>query len=328
MNTRHVVFGAGPLARAVASELLRTGRTVTMVSRRGTSIEGAAALAGDAADPSFAADATRGAAVVYQCAQPPYHRWSAEFPALQESILGATAASRSRLVVANNLYSYGDPRGAVITEGSSERPNSVKGRVRKAMADAALDAHCRGKVEVALSRPSDYFGPGYDVLGDTVFARALAGRPARLVGAADVPHTFSYVPDAGRAMATLGTSELAWGEVWIPPVQPALTQRSLAQLAWQASGRSGSARIQVAGRATLGALGLVSPTLREMKEMLYEFERPFIVDSSKFESTFGVQATPMEDAISATVEYYRARRESRRGAARSERAAIAGRSGR
>jgi hypothetical protein len=39
---------------------------------------------------------------------------------------------------------------------------------------------------------------------------------------------------------------------------------------------------------------------------MYEFEKPFVVDSSKFERAFGVTATPMADAIKASVAWYRA----------------------
>lgn len=308
MSGRHVIFGSGPLGSAVATELVHRGLDVAFVNRSGRApVAGTTAVAGDATDSLFAAEVTRGASVVYQCAQPPYHRWAEEFPALQSSILGAVAANGARVVIGDNLYCYGQPEGP-IREDSPQNPTTRKGRVRKAMADAALAAHAAGDLEVAISRPSDYVGPGYEVLGATLFRRALAGKPVQLLGRADAVHSFSYVPDVGRAMAILGTSETAWGEVWIPPVQPPMIQGQLAQRVWQAAGQTGDARMMVSGRALTSVLGLFNRSIRETVEMLYEFEKPFVVDSSKFESAFRVTATPLDDAIATTVASFRTER--------------------
>ena len=306
MTGRHVVFGSGPLGTAVAKELLHRGESVALVNRSGkATVSGVEVIVGDAYDPAFAANAVRGAAVVYQCAQPAYHRWTEDFPRLQQAILDAAAAEGARLVIADNLYSYGDPAGSVITETSPEKPTAKKGLLRKMMADAALQAHRDGTVEVALSRPSDYFGPGYDIMGDNVFRRAVAGRRMHLVGSATAPHSFSFVPDAGKAMAILGTSELSWGQVWIPPVQPAMTQQAFADQVWSLAGQPGRGRTGVLGRSGVALLGMVSKPIRELREMLYGFERPFIVDSSKFESTFGVAPTPLDQALGETLAWYR-----------------------
>jgi nucleoside-diphosphate-sugar epimerase len=51
--------------------------------------------------------------------------------------------------------------------------------------------------------------------------------------------------------------------------------------------------------------GLFVPEAREAVEMMYEFEKPFVVDSSRFEKAFGLKATPLNESIPATVEWYR-----------------------
>ena len=40
--------------------------------------------------------------------------------------------------------------------------------------------------------------------------------------------------------------------------------------------------------------------------MMYEFEKPFVVDSSKFTKAFGVEGTPLREAIKTTVAWYKA----------------------
>ena len=53
------------------------------------------------------------------------------------------------------------------------------------------------------------------------------------------------------------------------------------------------------------ALGLVSPMMRGLAEMAYEFEQPFVLDTTKYQSTFGTAATPLATAIAETVAWYR-----------------------
>lgn len=304
---QHVIIGAGALGRAVARTLADEGRPVRLLSRSGP-----APLAGvetgqvDAADPAALDAALVGATVVYQCSQPVYTRWPQEFPGLQHGILEATVRAGADLVLVDNLYSYGDTAGAVITENTPEKPASVKGATRQRMASDALDAHRAGRLRVAIARPSDYFGPGHDQTSAPVFGAAVRGKPIQVIGSADQPHSTSFVPDAGRALAMLGTSEQGWGSIWIAPVQPALTQREFAQRVWAAAAQDGPPRLRIAGRRTLTALGLIVPVVREVVEMLYEFEQPFIVDSSRFETTFGVTPTPLDEAIAETADAYRA----------------------
>ncbi len=306
MTEQHVVLGAGPLGTSVARDLVRRGQRVRIGNRSGTAqVDGAEPFAVDAADPATLRRAFRAAAVVYQCAQPAYSRWTEEFPTLQQHVLDAAVDASAGLVIGDNLYSYGDPQGRVLTEDSPEETTTRKGSVRRRMARQALSAHAAGRLRVAITRPAHYFGPGYDQAGDLVFRPALNGRTMRFLGRADQAHSFSYIPDAGAAMAELGVGGAGWGRVWIPPVQPALTQREFARRIWAAGGQAGNPRIQLLGRRLATVLGVFSPMARELPEMMYEFDKPYIVDSSAFETTFHAMPTPMDDAIAATLDWYR-----------------------
>jgi nucleoside-diphosphate-sugar epimerase len=306
MDGIHVVVGAGGLGREVADELARNGRRVRLVSRSGTPGNDPAIerVRADASSPVALDAALAGAAVVYQCAQPEYTQWGTEFAHLQTGILDATARAGADLVIADNLYMYGDPDGAVISESSPEQPATTKGRVRKQMADDALAAHRDGRLRVAISRASTYFGPGHDQSSKGVFGNALRGKPMQFIGSVDSLHSYSFVPDAARAMVLLGSGGTGWGSAWISPVQPAIVRRAFAERVWAAAGQSGKPRISVLGRGMLRAVGLFVPVVRELPEMLYEYEKPFVVDSSRFEREFGVAPTPSAEAIAVTLEAY------------------------
>jgi nucleoside-diphosphate-sugar epimerase len=302
----HVIFGTGPLGKNAARELVRLGKRVRMVNRSGRATDLPASVEvvrGDAYSAASVKEATKGATAVYQCAQPEYHEWAAKFPPLQAAILEGAAANGAKLIVGDNLYLYGDPNGKPITEASPVNPVSKKGEVRAAMAQAVLDAHKAGKIRAAIGRASNFVGPEYDILGGLVFYPLLEGGTLSLLGNLDVPHTFTYIPDFGRGLATLGTRDEALGQAWIVPSLPAQTQRTLmTQLAAEAGK---PLKMRAAGRMILRLLGLFNPAMRETVEMMYEWEKPFIVDSRKFEQTFGIAPTPLEVVIRETIAWYR-----------------------
>ena len=305
MNPLHVIIGAGPLGASVARSLLERGQRVRIVTRSGSRpLENVEALAADVRTAPGAVKAVAGASVVYQCAQPPYHRWAAEFPQLQKSILDVAATAGADLVLADNLYAYGDPEGEVMVESTPERATTTKGVVRRTMAQDALAAHAAGRLRVATTRPSNYFGPGYDLTGTTVFAKALLGKPMQFLIRGDQPHSFSFVPDAGAAMAAIGTSEHGWGQTWITSIQSPMTQQEFAERIWSAAGQTGTAKTSYVSEGLLRFAGLFSPAIRAAVEMTYEYDRPFIASSAAFEEAFGMHPTPLDEAITATLRAY------------------------
>jgi nucleoside-diphosphate-sugar epimerase len=255
----------------------------------------------DLTQPEQARKAVAGAAVTYQTTQPAYHRWAQEFPALQAGIVDAAAQAGSRLVILDNLYAYGDPQGGVITEQSPEHATTKKGAVRRAITKAALEAHKQGRLEVAVLRPSNYFGPGYALTESMVFGRALARKPMQWLGRKDQPHSFSYTPDVARALGTLGNSEQGWGKVWIAPVMPAVTIADFSKVAWEAAGQSGKPKVQNLRGLGLAFIALFTPVLRETKEMMFEWDQPYVVDSSAFEKAFDFTPTPFAEAMTASL---------------------------
>jgi len=310
MNTGlHVVFGTGAIALATFEALRRRGRTVRMVNRSGHAAvpEDVDVVAGDAADPVFAARAAQGAAVVYQTLNPPYHHWSAQFPALQTAVLAAAEATGARLVSMENVYMYGRPEGRPLTEARINNAHTKKGRLRADMAVELLDAHHAGRVEVAIGRASDYFGPrggAQSNLGDRVFPAALAGKTSTVLGDRHQPHTYTYIPDIGEGLAVLGEHPDAAGEIWHLPNDPRTrTTQELVDSIYRQAGQPRT-RIRSIPPLLLRALAITSPVARELLEMQYQFEEPFIVDSSKITTRLGARATPLDQAIAETVTSY------------------------
>jgi nucleoside-diphosphate-sugar epimerase len=305
----HVVFGTGQVGSALAARLAGLGIPVRAVSRhRPAAQSGVDWRAADVTDPEAAADAAKGASVIYQCLNAPYTQWPESFPPLQRGVLAAAERTGALLVSLENLYAYGPTGGRPMTEDLPLAATTVKGRTRAAMTGELLAAAQAGRVRIAIGRASDFFGAGVtqgSTLGERVFGNALAGRRADLIGHPDLPHTYSYVPDITAGLTTLGTDARAADQVWHLPGPPTVTTRALLDLvADQVGHRVG---VRSLPKLAVRAMGLASPMMRGLAEMSYQFDEPFVLDTSKYEAAFGTAGTPLADAVAATLAWYRTR---------------------
>ncbi len=306
----HVVFGIGQVGYFLAEFLVRSGRRVRAVKRSPGGVpEGAEGRFGDATDPDFCREAVAGASVVYNCMNPAYRArvWEKVLPVHLDNLVAAAGREEARLVVLENLYMMGTGTGGLIDEDTPMAPVSRKGEIRARMAEALFDAHRRGDVRAVSGRASDFYGPrGTGThFADRFWKPALAGRPVDFLPNPDEPHTYHYIPDVARGLERLGTGpEEVLGRPWMLPCAPAETTREFV-------GRLGKAlgleiRIRGMSKALSKVAGLFVPILREVEEMLYQWEVPFVVDDRRFRAQFGTGATGPGEAAAATVAWARA----------------------
>jgi nucleoside-diphosphate-sugar epimerase len=306
----HVVFGTGPVGSWIARTLSEAGEEVRAVNRTGKRPDlipnGVEVVSADVSDPEQAIRAADGAGVLYQALNPPYHLWQQLFPGLQSGALAAAKASGARYISIDNLYMYGRVEGA-MTEDSPIAPCSRKGELRARMGAEVLAAHDSGEVRAAILRSSDYYGPGVTLsaFGERTFMPLLAGKGGEAVGNEDLAHSFAYIEDVARAAVVLGTRDEALGGVWFTPHATAQSQRTMIDESSRLAGVK--PRVNVVNPLMLRAVGLFSPSVREMNEMMYEFTNAFVVDSSKIEREFDLSATPLTEGLSRTLAWYRKR---------------------
>jgi nucleoside-diphosphate-sugar epimerase len=195
-----------------------------------------------------------------------------------------------------------------LTEDLPALATTRKGRVRTLMAERLLAAHRSGTLQVAIGRSSDYYGPGgaNSVVGDILFGAATKGNRARWMGRLDVPHSLNFLQDVASALITLGARPEAPGEVWHLPAAEPLTGRAFVALIAAAVGRP--VKVTATSRLALRIAGIFDPRARETTEMLYQWERPFVLDASKFQRAFGpFEPTPHHQAVATTVAWFRER---------------------
>ncbi len=304
----HVVFGAGPLGLAVLRALQTRKLPARLVTRRGKPAGRAPTafewVAGDATDSDSVRRACAGASVVYHCAGAPYDRWAELLPRMMDGIAGGARVAEAKLVYGDNLYMYGRVTGP-LRQNLPSNPNTRKGQVRAQLGDRLLEAHHKGALRATIGRGSDFFGPHVLLshAGSRLFPQALAGKLTDVLGDPDKLHTFTYIDDFGEALVLLGTRDEALGKAWHVPNPETLTHRAFVERVYRVAGTE--PKLRVVPRWLVSILAPFNPTLREVKEMLYQFEEDFVVDSRHFTSTFGKTATPLNDAIRATLDWYR-----------------------
>lgn len=305
----NVVLGAGPVGRSLVETLRAKGQQVRVATRSGRASvgEGVEVVSADVADADAAERACAGASVVYGCVGLDYGNWPERWPPMMRGMLAGAGSANARFVFMDNLYMYG-PVNVPMVEDLPLTDYGRKPATRARITRMWREAHTAGRVEAAAVRASDFYGPGVTLaaLGEYAFGNIARGRAAQVIGNIDLPHSFTYVPDIARALATVGEAgDGAMGQAWHVPNAPDRTVREILEMFADAVGHELSVRVMPPLLLTL--LGIFVSDLREMKEMMYEWDRPFQVDHSKFAARFPDDATPFEDGIARTAEWYKAR---------------------
>ena len=240
---------------------------------------------------------------------PPYYArlWAELLPRYMDNLVAAAARSEARLVVLDNVYMLGRPQGKPLDEDSPTRPCSRKGEVRARVAERMWEAHRRGDVRATTGRASDFYGPGGTLThkGDQFWRPAIAGKRARVLVDPDAVHTYHYIPDVAAGLAALGTaSDEAYGRPWMLPCAPAGTMRDLVARFSRELGRE--IKLMVMPRPVLKMLALPVTFLREIEEMMYQWEEPFRINDRRFRERFGQGPEDVERAAAATVAWAKA----------------------
>jgi len=283
------ILGAGGvIAHSLQQQLLAQNIPLRLVRRQaGPAPAEAESRSADLLNPQAVADAVAGSEVVYLTPGLTYNArlWAEQWPVVMQNTIAACEKTGAKLVFFDNVYAYGLVDGP-MTEATPYNPCSKKGEVRAQIARMLHDRMGRG-LDAMIVRAADFYGPHNKTsfAHIMVFERLAAGKGAQLLVTDQVPHVFSYTPDAGAATALLGNTPSAYNQVWhLPAPQNAITGQELVEIAAAALGVK--PKYQVVGKGMLKMLGWFIPVLRENQEMLYQFEKPYLFNSEKFNAAF------------------------------------------
>ena len=297
----HTILGAnGIIAQELSRALAEHVPNIRQVSRNPQKVNQTDEIfPADLLDGKATGAAVAGSEVAYLVAGLKYSTsvWQEQWPRVMRNVIDACKQHDTRLVFFDNVYAYGRVDG-VMTEETTFNPTSKKGEVRAKIATMLLDEMHSNNLQAMIVRAADFYGPGA-VLSfphATVFERLKAGKTPRWIGNPNTVHTFTFTPDAGRAVALLGRSSEAFGQTWhLPTTKEQLTGADFVRLACEQAGQPN--KLMAAPRWMLKLMGLFVPVLRENEEMMYQFEYDYRFDSSKIESAFGMRPTPFSQGI-------------------------------
>lgn len=302
------ILGAGgPVANALALELREFTSEIRLVSRNPAKINPEdKLLKADLLRHDEVSKAIEGSEVVYLTAGLPYDHeiWKRDWPLIMHNVIRACEKFKAKLVFFDNVYMY--DKGAIphMTEESEINPPSEKGKVRAKIAKDLIQRVHSGHLKALIARSADFYGPessGNSILTETVFKPLFEGKKANWLGKSDKPHSFTYVPDAAKATALLGNSEEAYGQVWhLPTASNPPSGKEWVEII--AGELNKLPRYREVPGWMVRIIGWFVPVMRETVEMIYQYERPYIFDSSKFESKYDFKPTPYQEGVREVVQ--------------------------
>ncbi|MGA2405901.1 MAG: NAD-dependent epimerase/dehydratase family protein [Bacteroidales bacterium] len=302
------ILGAnGTIGSVLAKELRNYTDKIRLVSRNPRKVnESDELFPADLSNPAMVDKAVEGSEVVYLVVGFDYKLkvWEEKWPKLMSATINACIKHNARLVFFDNVYIYDISAIPHMTEESPNNPPSKKGAVRKKIAQMIMDEVKAGKIMALIARSADFYGPGNEksFVIEMVYKNLLKGKAANWFIDPDKKHSFTYTPDAAKATALLGNSDDAYNTVWhLPTDKNTLTGREFIELF--------STEMKVANKVSvmpmwlIKVLGIFMPVLKEMPEMMYQYDRDYILDSSKFDKRFNFKTTSYQEGVKLTVQH-------------------------
>ncbi|WP_282161133.1 NAD-dependent epimerase/dehydratase family protein [Ulvibacterium marinum] len=297
------ILGAGgAIGTELAKALTQYTTNIRLVSRKPEKVNTTDELvSADLLNPDAVQKAVKGSSIVYVTLGFPYSFkvWQDSWPKFMENVINACKTNNSKLVFFDNIYMYDKDHLNGMTEDTPINPPSKKGKIRAEIAQMIWNQIEAGELTALIARSADFYGPSIkqtSMLTEMVFKKLASNQKANWLVSVDQRHSFTYTPDAGKATALLGNTDDAYNEVWhLPTASNPYTGKEWIETIAKEMGVS--PRYQIAPRLLVRILGLFIPIMKEMVEMLYQYDRTYVFDSSKFEKRFNLSPTPYLEGV-------------------------------
>lgn len=297
----HTIFGAGgPVANALTKQLIDHNETIRLVSRRPSTITGKNVTwqKADLLNYAEVLTAAKGSDVIYLCAGLVYNAkiWQQQWPVIMQNMINAAKETGARLIFFDNVYMHGQVNGP-MTETTPYNPISKKGEVRAKIATQLMDEVKKGNIKASIIRGADFYGAESmnSFFDSMVLAKYAKGEKAQWIGKAKTLHSFSYIPDCGKAMYLLGQNPESDNQIWHVPTAPAITGNQFMELAAEIF--KTKTAYSTINKLMMQLFGLINPMVKSSVEMYYQYNHDYIFNSDKFEKHFNVKPTSYRDGI-------------------------------
>jgi nucleoside-diphosphate-sugar epimerase len=300
------ILGAnGTIGSVLAKELAAYTKQIRLVSRNPKRVNPDDELfPADLSDPQAVENAIAGSEVVYLLVGFDYNIkvWREQWPKLMRATINACITHNAKLVFFDNVYLYDKTAIPHMTEESPINPPSKKGEVRREIADMLMGAVKSGKLKGLIARAADFYGPNNDksFLIEVIYKNLKKGKSPNWFINVNKKHSFTFTPDAAKATAILGNTNDAYNQVWhLPTDKNTLTGKEMAALFMKEMNVKKS--ISVMPMWLIKIVGLFVPFMKEMPEMMYQYDQDYFFDSSKFERRFKMAPTTYEEGVKRVI---------------------------
>lgn len=304
------ILGTGQLGLAIMQLLLdkNPDEKILLVNRTGKLVisipKNVELIAADATS-RIAMKAIAGRSeIIFNCTDMPYDKWASFYPATAAALAYALSETNAKLVFADNLYSYGNVMGAIMNEQMQPAAKTKKGKIRAGVIKTLLYSGSEYNSRVAFVKAADFIGPRIHkgIFGTDFLHNVYTGKTIRLFGDIQLPHTFTHINDFATAMINVGTANDTFGQIWHVPNAPALSLDKWVHLFEVITNKK--IKKSVTPKIVIRIAGLFNSFIRELYEMAYQFEYPYLVNHDKYVHRFGNHSTYPSDIVKETVEWY------------------------
>ncbi|MEN8204088.1 MAG: NAD-dependent epimerase/dehydratase family protein [Bacteroidota bacterium] len=302
-----ILGSGGAIGIELAKALKNYTDKIRLVSRNPEKVnENDELFSADLLIPGEVKNAVKGSTIVYVTVGFPYNYkiWKENWPKFIKNVIESCIENKCKLVFFDNIYMYDQNFLNGMTEETPINPSSKKGKIRADISAMILNKVKEGKLTALIARSADFYGPGIkntSMLTETVFDPLSKGKKANWMSSLKFKHSFTYTPDAGKATALLGNSESAYNQIWhLPTAENSLTGKEWIDSAANAMGVK--PKYQVATKFIVKLLGLFIPIMREMPEMMYQYDRDYVFNSDKFLQHFDMNPTPYFEGIKEIIK--------------------------
>ncbi|MCK0134867.1 NAD-dependent epimerase/dehydratase family protein [Arenibacter sp. S6351L] len=301
-----ILGSGGAIGIELAKALKDYTTDIRLVSRNPQKVNDTDKLfSADLLDRTKVFEAVQGSSIVYVTVGFPYNLkvWQQNWPKFIKYVIDACIEYKCKLVFFDNIYMYDLNYLNGMNEETPINPPSKKGKIRAEVAAMIMDKVKEGQLEALIARSADFYGPNIknsSMLTEMAFKPLSNGKKANWLASLNFKHSFTYTPDAAKATALLGNSAKAFNQVWHLPTasNPFTGKEWIETIAKEMEVKPG---IQVASRLIVKIMGLFIPIMREMPEMMYQYDRDYVFNSDKFDSHFSFRTTPYLEGIKEIV---------------------------
>lgn len=304
----HIVLGgSGAIGNSVLMELKSRNINCKTVERS-KEVFGFETTKADLLDLKQIVEATTDATHVYLCVGLQYSSniWTRDWPKVMENTIKACQKNNAKLIFFDNIYMYGPvPLKNPFNEEHSQYPSTKKGKARKVVTDMMLQAIKENKIQGVIGRSADFYGP--NAVNSSIYAvfleNILQGKNPQFLSKTNVKHTFAYTEDNGKALVILALDESTYGQTWHLPVSDPVTLDYILEFFNKKLNKNFKA--VYISKFMQNILGLFIKPIKEVGEMLYQFDNEYIMSSQKFMTKFpGFKITSYDVGLTEMIKSF------------------------